>query len=45
MKQAYELFPELMIELDAIKAGTVRGLVFRRDHQHRRSPYSAPVAN
>jgi len=31
------LFPELMEELDAIKETTVRGLIFRRDHKHRRS--------
>ena len=31
------LFPELMAELDAIKQTTVSGLVFRRDHPHRRS--------
>lgn len=30
------LFPELMIELDAIKQTMVTGLVFRRDHRHRR---------
>lgn len=30
------LFPELMAELDAIKETTVAGLVFRRDHKHRR---------
>ena len=33
------LFPELMAELDAIKAGMVSGLVFRRDHAHRRKPH------
>jgi hypothetical protein len=31
------LFPELMEELDAIKETTVMGLIFRRDHKHRRS--------
>ena len=31
------LFPELMAELDAIKETTVVGLIFRRDHEHRRS--------
>jgi hypothetical protein len=31
------LFPELMEELDAIKEMTVMGLIFRRDHKHRRS--------
>jgi hypothetical protein len=31
------LFPELMEELDAIKQTTVMGLIFRRDHEHRRS--------
>ena len=31
------LFPELMVELDAIKETMVSGLVFRRDHEHRRS--------
>lgn len=30
------LFPELMPELDAIKASMVSGLVFRRDHGHRK---------
>jgi hypothetical protein len=36
------LFPELVAELDAIKANTVLGLVFRRDHEHRRSPTPLP---
>jgi hypothetical protein len=36
------LFPELMVELDAIKQTTVSGLVFRRDHPHRRSPTPLP---
>ena len=31
------LFPELMTELDAIKETMVSGLVFRRNHEHRRS--------
>lgn len=31
------LFPELMAELDAIKETMVSGLIFRRDHEHRRS--------
>ena len=30
------LFPELMAELDEIKKTTLSGLVFRRDHAHRR---------
>jgi hypothetical protein len=36
------LFPELMAELDAIKKTTTAGLVFRRDHKHRRSPIPLP---
>ncbi|MEK9285210.1 hypothetical protein MTR72_37345 [Bradyrhizobium sp. ISRA442] len=36
------LFPELMAELDAIKAGHGSGLVFRRDHPHRRSSIPVP---
>jgi hypothetical protein len=36
------LFPELMLELDAIKQTTVLGLLFRRDHPHRRSPTPLP---
>ncbi|MCA6122124.1 hypothetical protein J6500_09505 [Bradyrhizobium sp. WSM 1704] len=36
------LFPELMAELDAIKRVTVSGLVFRRDHAHRKSPTPLP---
>lgn len=36
------LFPELMAELDAIKAATLTGLVFRRDHPTRRSPIPKP---
>ena len=36
------LFPELMAELDEIKQTTVCGLVFRRDHSHRRSPTPLP---
>jgi hypothetical protein len=36
------LFPELMAELDAIKETTVTGLIFRRDHKHRRSSTPLP---
>jgi len=36
------LFPELMAELNEIKQTTVSGLVFRRDHSHRRSPTPLP---
>ncbi|MBR0899953.1 hypothetical protein JQ616_33800 [Bradyrhizobium tropiciagri] len=36
------LFPELMAELDAIKEVMVSGLVFRRDHAHRRSTTPLP---
>jgi hypothetical protein len=36
------LFPELMAELDAIKQASVSGLMFRRDHEHRRSPKLLP---
>jgi hypothetical protein len=36
------LFPELMAELDAIKETIASGLVFRRDHVHRRSPAPLP---
>jgi hypothetical protein len=36
------LFPELMEELDAIKETVASGLVFRRDHKHRRSPNLLP---
>lgn len=36
------LFPELMAELDAIKETTVLGLIFRRDHKHRRSHMPLP---
>lgn len=36
------LFPELMTELDAIKETMVSGLVFRRDHEHRRSRAPLP---
>ncbi|SDN40337.1 hypothetical protein [Afipia sp. GAS231] len=36
------LFPELMAELDAIKATMISGLVFRRDHEHRRSREQLP---
>ncbi|WP_167558987.1 hypothetical protein [Bradyrhizobium canariense] len=37
-----ELFPELMPELDAIKERTVSGLIFRRDHGHRRGRAPMP---
>ena len=37
-----EIFPELMPELDAIKEQTVSGLVFRRDHTHRRGRVPLP---
>ena len=37
-----ELFPELMLELDAIKERAVSGLVFRRDHDHRRGRIPLP---
>jgi hypothetical protein len=43
--EQHPLFPELMAELDAIKAGTVTGidgLVFRRDHAHRRGKVPIP---
>jgi hypothetical protein len=36
------LFPELMAELDGIKKTTVSGLVFRRDHEHRKSRTPLP---
>jgi hypothetical protein len=36
------LFPELMAELDPLKKKIADGLVFRRDHQHRRSPIPLP---
>lgn len=36
------LFPELMAELDAIKASVASGLAFRRDHPHRRSRVPLP---
>jgi hypothetical protein len=36
------LFPELMAELDAMKQTSVSGLLFRRDHEHRRSPTPLP---
>jgi hypothetical protein len=36
------LFPELMAELDAIKDTIVLGLIFRRDHKHRRSHIPLP---
>jgi hypothetical protein len=36
------LFPELMAELDAIKETMASGLVFRRDHEHRKSLTQLP---
>jgi hypothetical protein len=36
------LFPELMAELDAIKKTMVSGLVFPRDHKHRKSSTPLP---
>jgi hypothetical protein len=39
------LFPELMAELDAIKETIVLGLIFRRDHKHRRSHLPLPWIN
>jgi hypothetical protein len=36
------LFPDLMTELDAIKQTAASGLVFRRDHPHRRSSIPRP---
>lgn len=36
------LFPELMDELDEIKRTSPQGLVFRRDHAHRRSAIPLP---
>jgi hypothetical protein len=36
------LFPELMAELDDIKKTMVSGLVFRRDHKHRKSRTPLP---
>jgi hypothetical protein len=36
------LFPELMEELDEIKKTELSGLVFRRDHAHRRSTIPLP---
>jgi hypothetical protein len=48
--KAHPLFPELMAELDALKTGIVvglDGLIFRRDHKHRRSmkPVTATAPN
>lgn len=43
--EQHPLFPELMAELDAIKQGIVTGidgLVFRRDHAHRRGKVPKP---
>jgi hypothetical protein len=42
---AHPLFPELMAELDAFKTGVVvglDGLIFRRDHKHRRGNSPLP---
>jgi len=36
------LFPELMAELDDIKARAISGHIFRRDHAHRRSTIPLP---
>lgn len=36
------LFPELMAELDEVKKTMVSGLVFRRDHAHRKAPTPLP---
>ncbi|UFW47145.1 MULTISPECIES: hypothetical protein [Bradyrhizobium] len=36
------LFPELMTELDEISKGSTPGLVFRRDHAHRRTATPLP---
>src|SRR5664279_4611994 len=36
------LFPELMAELDEIKSRMVTGVMFRRDHQHRRGSALVP---
>ena len=36
------LFPELTAELDAIKETLALGLIFRRDHEHRRSRTQLP---
>jgi len=36
------LFPELTAELDAIKETIVSGLIFRRDHEHRRTRIPLP---
>jgi hypothetical protein len=43
--ERHPLFPELMAELDAIKSQSVvgiDGLMFRRDHQHRRGKVPLP---
>ena len=43
--ERHPLFPELMAELDAIKASAVvglDGLIFRRDHAHRRGKIPLP---
>ena len=36
------LFPELMAELDSIKANTIAGPMLRRDHAHRRASIPQP---
>jgi hypothetical protein len=36
------LFPELMAELDDIKTRAISGLMFRRDHKHRRNAIPLP---
>ena len=36
------LFPELMAELDTIKANTIAGPMLRRDHSHRRGSIPQP---
>lgn len=41
-EQGRPLFPELMAELDALKAGIIGGPMFRRDHAHRRSAVPLP---
>jgi len=41
-EQRRPLYPELMAELDAIKARMIAGPMFRRDHAHRRSAVPLP---
>ena len=36
------LFPEVMVEIDAIKKGAIAGHIFRRDHKHRRGATPLP---